>query len=129
MLYVEIADNPHLHEKGLMFRKELESNAGMLFKFNKPSVLKFWGLNTFIPLDIAFVSTDNEILKISKIEPHCRDGVSSEKDCLMAIEANNGFFIKEGIREGDKIAICKDDLGFDVITFLKKNKKENRNKG
>jgi len=119
MLYVEIADTPYKQSQGLMFRKDLNSNAGMLFRFNSPQVLKFWGLNTFIPLDIAFIDSENKIVKIDRIKPMTLSAVSSDKNCVMAVEANEGFFRGNGIGEGYKIEIDKDDIGFDIVRFKK----------
>ena len=122
MLYVEVADNPYSHERGLMFRKDLQPNAGMLFVFRSPQVRSFWGLNTYLPLDVAFVSTDNKIMKIGRIKPLCNDAVSSDDTCLMAIEANEGYFEKNGITEGHQVILDKDNLGFRVVRFEKKSK-------
>lgn len=104
-LFVEIADTPYKHQTGLMFRKEMSEDHGMLFKFRKPQNLKFWGLNTYIPLAIAFVSSENKITKISYISPHSEQIVSSDEDCVFAIEANYDFFRKNGIWVGDTIEI------------------------
>jgi uncharacterized membrane protein (UPF0127 family) len=103
-----------------MFRKSLGDNSGMVFKFSNPQVLNFWGLNTYIPLDIAFVSQDNKIMKIKKIAPLSLKTVSSEVPCAMAIEANDSYFENNRIKEGDTIEIAKDDLGFDLVNFIKK---------
>ena len=59
MLKVEIADSPSTLERGLMYRKKLDYDSGMLFVFKRSQNLKFWGRNTYIPLDIAFVNKDN----------------------------------------------------------------------
>ena len=114
-LKIEIADNPILQERGLMFRKHLDKNAGMLFKFNKPAKLAFWGSNTYIPLDIAFISKDNKIVKLSKIKPLNLDTIGSDVDCLMALEVNDDFFKNNGIGVGDTINIEKDDMGFPIL--------------
>ena len=122
VLKIEIADSPTLQEHGLMFRKSLDEDAGMLFKFSTPSVLKFWGMNTYIPLDIAFVSPENKIVKIEHIKPYCLSGVSSDMDCHLAIEANIDFFAKNGISVGDKVDIEKDKDGFHIVSFKIKTK-------
>jgi len=108
-LKVEIADTPSQHAKGLMFRKKLGEDEGMLFKFNNPQNLRFWGVNTYIPLSIAFVSSDNIIKKISYISP-CNDKtICSDVDCDRAIEANYDFFQKNNVKVGDKIEILNED--------------------
>ena len=96
--------------RGLMFRKIVDINSGMLFKFNNPQNLKFWGLNTYIPLDIAFISPDNKIVKIENIKPFSTKLVTSDTDCLVAIETNMGYFDKNKISVGNKIRIVEEDL-------------------
>ena len=108
-LKVEVADTPAKHQHGLMYREKLDQDAGMLFKFNKPQNLKFWGLNTYIPLSIAFVSPEGQIKKISHISPlNSLDVVTSDADCDRAIEANYDFFRENNIWVGDVIDIVDD---------------------
>jgi hypothetical protein len=109
-LKVEIADTPFSRQKGLMFRSKLSENDGMLFKFNRPQKLKFWGLNTFIPLSIAFISPENKISKIEQISPFSLKCVESDTDCSIAIEANHDFFDNNNIGIGSSIDIVKDDI-------------------
>lgn len=116
-LKVEVADTPEQLRTGLMFRRALPENDGMLFKFTHPQVLKFWGLNTYVPLAIAFVSPDNRIQKITHISPMSTIAVDSGTDCNMAIEANYDFFTKNKVREGHGIKIAKDDDGLTYISF------------
>jgi uncharacterized membrane protein (UPF0127 family) len=107
-LKIEIADTPSSREQGLMFRNKLEDDSGMMFKFNRPQNLKFWGMNTFIPLSIAFVSQDNKITNIEQISPFSLKCVASDTDCSIAIEANHDFFDKNNIGIGSSIDIVKD---------------------
>ena len=104
-LKVEIADSPSAHQRGLMFRKSLDVNDGMLFKFSYPQNLRFWGLNTYIPLDIAFVSPDNIISEIKSISPLSSKIITSDHECNIAIEANYNYFLNNKINIGDKIEI------------------------
>ena len=120
-LRVEIADSFFKQQTGLMFRKKLGEEDGMLFKFKYPQKLKFWGLNTFIPLDIAFISPENEIIKISKISPLSTKLVSSDTDCVIAIEANDNFFSKNKIEVGDKIEMV--DKYIDTFVMFKKKRR------
>jgi len=121
MLYVEIADTPDLWRQGLMFREHLPKNAGMLFKFDNPQVLKFWGMNTYIPLDIAFVDDAHKIIKIDRIKKMSFSGVSSDNKSIIAIEANDGFFRDNRIKVGDTIELKEDDGNFSV-KFIKNEK-------
>lgn len=116
-LKVDIADTPFKHQRGLMFRNKLGEDDGMLFKFDKPQNLKFWGVNTYIPLAIAFVSPEKEIVKISYISPFSDNCVDSEVDCDLAIEANYDFFEKNRIDIGNKIEVIHEDMNT-LVKFL-----------
>jgi len=111
---IEIADTPSKQAQGLMFRKSMEDDAGMLFSFKTPQRLKFWGLNTYMHLDIAFISSDKKIEKICHISPLSEKVVASDKDCNYALEVNAGYFAKNNIRTGDSI-----ELGDDCVIFEK----------
>jgi uncharacterized protein len=102
-LHVEVADTPWKHQEGLQHRKSIDHDAGMMFKFDKPRNLSFWGLNTYIPLDIAFVSTDDKIVKIDHISPFDMSPIRSEDACTVAIEANHNFFSDNKIKIGDSV--------------------------
>lgn len=118
-LKVELADTPSKHEQGLMFRKKLDENSGMLFKFQNPHKLSFWGLNTYIPLDIAFIDKNNKIVKISNIPPLSQKSILSDKDCMLALETNYGYFKKNKINVGDVInfKLLTDKTG--IVQFYK----------
>ena len=90
----------------------------MLFKFSCPRELRFWGVNTLIPLDIAFITNENVIVKIDRIKPLLRDIVSSDVNCLMAIEANQDYFASNGIEKGYKIELEDGDDG-QLVLFKK----------
>ena len=118
-LNVDIAETPHQLAQGLMYRNKLAEDDGMLFKFKSPQNLKFWGLNTYIPLAIAFISPEKEIVKISYISPCSTKCVDSNTDCDMAIEANYDFFKKNNINIGSKIEVINEDFST-LVKFLDK---------
>jgi uncharacterized membrane protein (UPF0127 family) len=97
--------SPDEIERGLMHVEHMPEDEGMLFKFKRAAVLNFWGKNTYIPLDIAFISEDGMIRHIANIEPMSLKGVSSMKPCHMALEMNRGFFRDNRIKVGTRIAI------------------------
>jgi len=103
-LLIEIADTPSKRETGLMKRKVLSENEGMLFKFPYPQGLRFWMKDTYIPLDIAFVDDDGTILQIEEMYPRSTRTVDSNYYCRMALEVNHGWFKKNSIKVGDVIA-------------------------
>jgi uncharacterized protein len=107
-LKVEVAKTPSQHQRGLMFRDKLGEDDGMIFEFSKPQNLRFWGLNTYIPLAVAFVSPSNIIEKIDYISPFSTKVVESVKDCNVAIEANYDFFRRNKVGVGDSISIIED---------------------
>lgn len=112
-LYVEVADTPEKQARGLMFVKSMPKDKGMLFAFNRSQQLSFWGENTFIPLDIAFVNKDGIIRNIDRISPLNKKPVRSSGSCQYAIEANAGFFDEHKIKVGDvvKLQDCKSGNG------------------
>lgn len=119
ILKVEVAKTASELERGLMFRKSLDNDAGMLFMFQSPQKLSFWGVNTYIPLDIAFVSADRRIVKISQINALSSKSVSSDKDCVMAIEANLGYFKEHRIIVGDVVDTVDGPFETHCVLFKK----------
>lgn len=118
-ILVEIADSNSRRQSGLMFRKSIPDNYGMLFSFDEPQILKFWGMNTFIPLDICFLDENFTVKSISSIKPHDLNSVSSNCPCKFALETNLGFLNRYGIKNGTKLKLWKEgpssfmDLDFD----------------
>ncbi len=107
-LYVEIADEPHEYKTGLMFRRYLPENRGMLFIFPYPQKLSFWMKNTYIPLSIAFISSDWKILEIYDMEPLDETPILSKNYVQYALEVNRGWFQRHRISVGDSIRFpCK----------------------
>lgn len=104
-LNVSIANTPYKQSQGLMFVKSMDEDAGMLFVFSSAQSLRFWGVNTYIPLDIAFVDSSGKIRQIEHIVPLSEKTVSCKIPCKYAIEANAGFFAAKRIEIGDKVTI------------------------
>ena len=106
---VEIADTLIEHTKGLMYRTSLDENLGMLFIFQEEATRSFWMKNTYLSLDIIFVNSNFEIIKIAKNAQPCTkdpcDKYSSDSPIKYIVEVNGGFTEREGIEIGDKIKI------------------------
>ena len=101
---VEIADNDEERRIGLMNRKSLDKDYGMLFIFGEERVLKFWMKNTLIPLDIIFIDKNGKIIKIVAANPCLTDPCetfSSDLPALYVLEINQGLTAKYGIKAGD----------------------------
>ena len=108
-ILVEVADTPEMQSKGLMFRKSLPDNYGMLFSYDEPGNYRMWMKNTNIPLDIIFVDDGMEVKHIGTGVPHCEDLVGCDEPVKFVIEANNGFCESNGIEVGSRVKIACDD--------------------
>jgi len=107
-LKVEIAKTLDELSRGLMFRKKLESNKGMLFLYNESRVVSFWMKNTLIPLDMLFIDEDWRIEYIEKNVPPCPDGHVCQKygpkeKIKYVLEVVGGYSDEKGIKEGDRV--------------------------
>jgi uncharacterized membrane protein (UPF0127 family) len=97
---VEVADTQETRARGLMFRKSLPENAGMLFVFDRDGQQSFWMENTEIPLSIAYLSRSGEIREIHDMTPRSRRLVKSLYAVRYALEVNQGTFQKIGVGVG-----------------------------
>ncbi len=111
-LTIEVADTPAALAHGLMYRKDLPNDEGMLFKFPSTREANFWGKNTYIPLDIAFIDKDNRIMEIKQIVPMSTRVIRSAGLCAMALEVNAGFFDSAGVSVGHIVSIDDNTLEF-----------------
>lgn len=100
---VEVAATPQEQEKGLMFRKELAANHGMVFPMTPPRTASFWMKDTLIPLDMLFVRTDGSIALIATAQPYDLTPVSAGIPVAAVVEIPGGRAAALGIREGDML--------------------------
>ena len=111
-LQVDVADTPEEREKGLMYRKGLAENEGMVFIFQEQQPLSFWMKNTLIPLDVLFFDAVGNFLSAQSMVPCTSDPCNlypSGQPTKYALEVGAGFVKMKGVGEGWKIAI--EDLG------------------
>jgi uncharacterized protein len=102
---VEIVDNDADRAKGLMYRKELPEGRGMLFDFHRDQEVSFWMQNTYIPLDMVFISGDGRILRIEEnTEPLSTRLIPSGGPVRAVLEVIGGTTRKLGIAPGDRVA-------------------------
>ena len=110
---VELAVTPYQWSKGLMFREELASGAGMLFVFPNEEIRSFWMKNTLIPLDILFINADKKIVTMYKNVQPCTTLLcpqyASTENAMYVLEVNAGFLNRYTIQEGDQIVIERND--------------------
>jgi YVTN family beta-propeller protein len=108
-VFVEVADDQDETMRGLMFRKHLPWNVGMLFVFHNEEPRTFWMKNTLIPLDMIFVDSNLKIVDIKENVPPCTQGdecplYPSQERAQYVLEVNAGFFQENGIKIGDQFA-------------------------
>lgn len=101
---VEIADDEEKQKHGLMQRQAMDENHGMLFLFAPPKEVNMWMKDTYIPLDMIFINTDNIIVKIvENTTPLSLETISSEEIIASVLELNAGICKKLGIKANDKV--------------------------
>ncbi len=101
---VEIADNDASREQGLMFRKSLGPDKGMLFDFKRPQETAFWMKNTLIPLDILYIAADGRIVSIARnAVPYSEVPIPSGGVVLGVLEIAGGRAAQLGIYPGDRV--------------------------
>lgn len=99
----ELADTPESRMTGLMGRRSLPQDTGMLFVFDQPAPQAMWMKNTYVPLSVAFITADGRILNIEDMSPQTEDVHPSAGAVLYALEMERGWFARKGIRAGDRV--------------------------
>ena len=100
----QVAQTPEQRQIGLMWRKSMPTNEGMLFIFEQPSQQCFWMKNTLLPLTAAFVADDGTIVNLADMKPQTTDPHCSKKPVRYVLEMNQGWFAKKGIKAGAKLS-------------------------
>ena len=103
LIDVQLAMTPGQRATGLMYRREMPQNEGMLFVFDQPSGQCFWMKNTLLPLTAAFVADDGTITNLADMKPQTTNSHCSTKPVRYVLEMNLGWFDKRGIKAGNKL--------------------------
>jgi len=104
---IELADNDKEREQGLMFRRSMKPDEGMLFVFDEERRQSFWMRETHIPLDIIFVNANKEIVHIAKnCTPYSLESIPSMEYAKYVVEVNAGFCNKFDIKLGNIIVFA-----------------------
>jgi len=103
VIKAEVARSEEQREQGLMFRKKMGANEGMVFVFETPAGICMWMKNTLIPLSVAFIDAKGAILNVEEmkaqtLDSHCAQGAAS-----YALEMNKGWFKEKNIKPGTVI--------------------------
>jgi uncharacterized membrane protein (UPF0127 family) len=102
-LTVEVASTDAARMQGLMYRRMLPENRGMLFVFRDIALHGMWMMNTYVPLSVAFLDQRGAIINIEDMEPHTRTTHSAARPAKYALEVNRGWFAKRGIKPGMRV--------------------------
>ncbi len=103
-LQVEIAADDASRERGLMNRRYMAADHGMLFEFDRDAPVSFWMKNTYIPLDMIFISRAGVVTNIvANAEPLSERVIPSGPPCAAVLELNGGAAAAWGLKIGDKI--------------------------
>jgi uncharacterized membrane protein (UPF0127 family) len=101
---VEVARTAAETQRGLMFRRHMDADAGMLFQFPRSRQLTFWMHNTYIPLDMVFITSDLRVLGVvENATPETDDPREVEGESQYVLEVNAGFAREHGIAAGTMV--------------------------
>jgi uncharacterized protein len=103
VIQAEVALAPEERFTGLMFRREMAPNAGMLFAYEQAALHCFWMRNTPLPLSIAFLADDGSVVNIADMKPLTNDSHCAAKPVRFALEMHQGWFAKRGIKPGSRL--------------------------
>ena len=102
-IQAQIARSPSERQIGLMYRTSMAPHEGMLFVFEQAEPQCFWMRNTLIPLSIAFLADDGSIVNVAEMAPQSDASHCSDKPVRYALEMNQGWFAKRGVKPGTRI--------------------------
>jgi len=100
LIRAELAYTFETRAQGLMFRKSLGPNEGMLFVFPQAEPHCMWMKNTLIPLSVAFIDEKGRIVSISEMRPQSETSHCAAAPAKFALEMNRGWFAAKGLKAG-----------------------------
>ena len=103
VIQAELAVTEAQQQVGMMFRREMGPNEGMLFVNDEAGVRCFWMRNTLLPLSIAFIADDGSIVNLADMQPRSEQSHCAAQPVRFALEMNQGWFAKRGIKPGFKL--------------------------
>ncbi|MDD2763749.1 MAG: DUF192 domain-containing protein [Opitutaceae bacterium] len=106
-VHLQLAIQAAEMERGLMERRELAPDQGMLFVYREPTAMSFWMRNTPLSLDIGFFSPEGELKEVYAMQPFDEMPIRSRDSRLQfALEMNQGWFRKHGIKPGARFDLA-----------------------
>lgn len=103
VIQAEVAQTAEQQMVGMMFRRDMGANEGMLFVNDSASQRCFWMRNTYLPLTIAFIADDGTIVNLADMEPRSEKSHCSAQPVRFALEMRQGWFAKRGLAAGFKL--------------------------
>ena len=103
VIKAELAVSPSQQATGMMFRREMPGNEGMLFVNDDTATRCFWMRNTLVPLTIAFIADDGTIVNLADMAPQSDKSHCSAQPVRYALEMSRGWFAKRGLKAGFKL--------------------------
>ena len=103
LIRAEVVSEPGTRAQGLMYRKSMPQNAGMLFIFDQAEVHCMWMKNTLIPLSVAFIDDRGAIVNIADMEPQTEASHCAAQPVRYALEMNRGWFAARGVKPGSRL--------------------------
>ena len=103
VIQAELATTPTQQMIGMMQRRSMGANEGMLFVYDAPAPLCLWMRNTLIPLTIAFIGDDGRIVGLADMQPLDETSHCTPEPVRFALEMNQGWFKKRGLKKGDRL--------------------------
>ncbi|NMB76374.1 MAG: DUF192 domain-containing protein [Myxococcales bacterium] len=101
---VEVVRRPEERERGLMYRRQLDEDAGMLFVYPAEGRLRFWMKNTYLPLDMIFIGDNRRIVGVVKrAAPLTEEGREVDAPARFVLEVNGGFFERHRVQLGGEV--------------------------
>lgn len=103
LIRAEVAADFSSRARGLMHRKSLAPNAGMLFIFDDAALHCMWMKNTYVPLSVAFLDEKGEIINIADMEPQSERSHCAARPARYALEMERGWFAQRGVKPGARL--------------------------
>lgn len=102
-LDAEVAATKGERAKGLMNRRGLPQDRGMLFVYPEPAYFCMWMKNTLIPLSVAFIDAQGQVINIADMTPQTETTHCTQRNATYALEVNQGWFAKHGVTQGTQV--------------------------
>lgn len=103
VIKAEVVANDADRAQGLMFRKNMGPNEGMVFVFPAPASVCMWMKDTLLPLSVAFIDAEGKIVNIEDMKPQTLDSHCAKKQIRYALEMNQGWFKQKNVKPGSLI--------------------------